>query len=184
MVSRPHGHREEERERRIRRLERLLRTQRVRLLRHVGHHSQRAEDAEDALADACVQFLRFYTGPDRDEDSLRWMLAVSKRCAWEISRRRRRREEIAPSVALDARSEEPALPDAAELVERGEEADEVIAAINRLEPDDRTVLILFGLGFSYEEIAQLRGWSYARVHRRLSEGRARVRRRLEGGDSS
>jgi DNA-directed RNA polymerase specialized sigma24 family protein len=114
------------------------------------------------------------------------MLAVSKRCAWEISRRRRQREQLAPTLPLEGSGDEPALalPDAAELVERGEEVDKVIVAIEHLAPDERTVLILFGLGFSYEEIARLRGWSYAKVHRRLSEGRARVRRRLEGGDSS
>jgi RNA polymerase sigma factor (sigma-70 family) len=164
----------------------LLLTERPRLLRQVRHHSERPEDADDALADACVQFLRHYTGPSGGEDALRWMLTVSKRCAWEITRRRRERGDLAPTVPFDESGEElgSGVGDTADSVERREEVDEVLAAIERLAPDERTVLLLFGLGFSYEEIARLRGWSYAKVHRRLSDGRARVRCLLEGGDSS
>jgi DNA-directed RNA polymerase specialized sigma24 family protein len=61
----------------------------------------------------------------------------------------------------------------------------VLAAIGRLIPDERDALVLFGLGYSYREIARLRGWTYTKVNRRLNEGRARVRRMLEeGGESS
>ena len=47
----------------------------------------------------------------------------------------------------------------AELTERAEEAAKVIAMIEELKPDERTALILFGLGCSYKEIRELRGWS-------------------------
>lgn len=58
------------------------------------------------------------------------------------------------------------------------------AAIERLAPDERTALLLFGMGYSYREIARLRGWSLAKVNRRLNDGRARVRRMLkEEGES-
>lgn len=78
----------------------------------------------------------------------------------------------------------PGVDDTSELAERSEEVDRVMAAIDRLAPDERTVLLLFGLGFSYEEIGVRCGWSYGKVHRRLATGRARVRRILEGGDGS
>jgi RNA polymerase sigma factor (sigma-70 family) len=186
MASQPEGQQHDEQERRARVLGRLLATRGEHLGRQVRRHSPRVEDAEDALADACVQFMRHYTGPSSLDDALRWMLLVCKRCAWEIARQRRKRDEIAPRLSLDEVGEGvvPTVNDAAELVERGEEVNEVTAAIDGLAPDERAALLLFGLGFSYQEIAARQGWSYAKVHRRLSDGRARVRRMLEGGDSS
>ena len=47
--------------------------------------------------------------------------------------------------------------------------------IRQLKPDERTALGLLGLGYSYEEICSLRGWSYTKVNRCVSEGRARLR---------
>lgn len=168
-------------------LERLLRAERAQLLRHVRFHSERVQDAEDALDDACVQFLRRYDGQAQGEDALRWMLLVAKRCAWEIARRRRRRrEDLWCGLFAEGADGSEEIPVAdpssgpAELAERAEEAERVMGAIERLVPDERTVLILFGLGFCYEEIACLRGWSYAKVNRRLNDGRARVRRILQG----
>ena len=46
-----------------------------------------------------------------------------------------------------------------------------------LKPDQRTALILLGLGCSYAEIGALRGWTYTKVNRCISEGRAALRRR-------
>lgn len=188
MASQPYSHRRETGQR-APILDRILRSERARLLRHVHFHSERSQDAEDALADACVQFLRRYDGPAENEDALRWMLLVTKRCAWEIARRRRRRrEDLYRSVSAGEAGGVPVTePDSgpAELAERAEEAERVLAAIECLAPDERTALILFGLGCSYAEIARLRGWTYAKVNRRLNEGRARVRRILEeGGESS
>jgi RNA polymerase sigma factor (sigma-70 family) len=191
MASQSHKHLQKETGRRAQILECLLCAERVRLLRHVQFHSERIQDAEDALADACVQFLRFYDGSAEAEDALRWMLLVAKRCAWGIARRhRRRREGLHCSISTEGDDSEAILVTdqggcPAELAERAEEAQRVMAAIERLVPDERTALILFGLGCSYEEIARLRGWSYAKVNRRLNEGRARVRRMLEeGGERS
>lgn len=147
-------HLQKETGRRVQILERLLCAERARLLRHVQFHSERIQDAEDALADACVQFLRHYNGSAEDEDALRWMLLVAKRCAWEIARRRRRRREgLHRSVsAEDDGSEAVLVTDSggcpAELAERAEEAQRAMAAIERLAPDERAVLILFGLGCS------------------------------------
>jgi len=155
------------------------------LLRHVRFHSERSQDAEDALADACVQFLRFYAGPTETEDALRWMLLVAKRCAWEIARRRRRRREDRRVDLEGVEAGQIGRGDPAEDAERTEETERALAAIEGLAPDERDALILFGLGFSYREIGDLRGWTYAKVNRRLNEGRARVRRMLdEEGESS
>lgn len=185
MASQPHEHRQEDAARRAQTLECLLLARRALLLHHVHFHSERSQDAEDALADACVQFLRCYEGPADTEDALRWMLLVAKRCAWEIARRRRRRREDLQLDFEGAEAGQVGEGDPAEDAERAEDAEQALAAIGHLAPDERDALILFGLGYSYREIGDLRGWTYAKVNRRLNEGRARARRMLdERGESS
>lgn len=177
-----------ERARRAQLLDRLLRAERARLLRQARFHSHCTEDSEDALSEACIQFLRFYDGPAGDH-ALRWMMVVVKRCAWALGRQARTRqtrcqvadsERVADELAIVVR-EQGAGPD--ELAERSEETARVIAMLERLKPDERAALILFGLGCSYAEISELRGWTYTKVNRCVSEGRARVRELLSRGAS-
>jgi RNA polymerase sigma factor (sigma-70 family) len=165
----------------------LLRAERRSLVRQARAHSHRREDAEDALGDASVQFLRFYEGPPGDE-ALRWMLLVVKRCAWAIRRKAKVREARYRTIRggrADRRSEAVVREERigpAELVERSQETARLIDAIEQLKPDERTALILAGLGCTRAEIRELRGWSEAKLHRCLSEGRARVRELLARGD--
>jgi RNA polymerase sigma factor (sigma-70 family) len=157
-----------------------------RLMRQARRHSEFDQDAEDALADACVVFLRSYVGRPHQEDSLYWMLATVRRCALDVSKRRRRRERLHPTISIEAEAAFfPAPgPGPAEAAERSADVRRVSAAIGQLSTDQREALILFGLGYSYEEIAELRAWSLAKVHRCLSAGRARVRKLVaEGGNT-
>jgi RNA polymerase sigma factor (sigma-70 family) len=179
MASQPQ-HQQSQSERRGEILEELLASERSSLSRQARTHSKRAEDAEDALSEACVQFLRFYDGPP-GRDALRWMLVVVKRCAWGISRGSkshlaaiRSKGDVAPLAREERRGP-------AELVERFEEAVQVAQLIEALKPAEREALILFGLGYSYKEIAQMRGWSIRKVTRCITEGRATLRRSLERG---
>ena len=177
-----------QRERRAQLLEGLLRVQRETLIRQARFHSRRSEDAEDALSDACVQFLRFFdAGSGRDP--LPWMQVVVKRCAWAIGRRRALREGREVHLAAEQAGEKPAAQirdqrlGPGELAERGAETAQVLALIEGLKPDERAALTLFGLGCSYAEIAELRGWTMTKVNRCISEGRAAVRESLGRGDS-
>ena len=185
MASHPQSP-EEQVARRAHALDLLLRSERGALLRQARHHSRRSQDAEDALSDACVQFLRFYDGP-AGEDALHWMLLVVKRAAWAIQRKARTRERhhrAAVGDPLCRLREVAALGESVgpeELAERAEETARLTWAIERLKPDERTALILRGLGCSREEIAALRGWSLTKVRRCLREGRARVREMQEEG---
>jgi RNA polymerase sigma factor (sigma-70 family) len=163
----------------------LLDRERSQLLSQARRHSHRPEDADDALSDACVQFLRFYdVGSERD--SLPWMLVVVKRCAWQITRRTRTRESRHQLSAGEWIDDQLAIVVAderrgpAERTERAEETAKTIALIEELKPDERTALILLGLGCTYKEIAELRGWSRTKVNRCLSQGKAKVRQRLKG----
>jgi RNA polymerase sigma factor (sigma-70 family) len=158
-------------------------------MRQARFHSRRPQDGEDALNDACVQFLRFYEVRSDQDDPLPWMLLVVKRCAWAIARRAKNRETpfqltdtewIAGELTIVAKEERIG---PAQAAERSEETARLIALIERLKPDERTALILFGLGCSYAEIAELRGWTMTKVNRCIAEGRARVRELLERGVS-
>jgi DNA-directed RNA polymerase specialized sigma24 family protein len=157
-------------------------------MRQARFHSHRHDDADDALSDACVQFLRFYDGPAGD-DALRWMLLVIKRCAWAIRRKAVARESRHWRTVRrgDGKGADAIVADdrvgPAELVERAEETAQILALVEQLKPDERTALILLGLGCTYAEIRELRGWSKTKLHRCLTEGRARVRELLERGDT-
>jgi RNA polymerase sigma factor (sigma-70 family) len=185
MPPQPQSQRDE-RARRAQLLDQLLRKKRAQLLRQARRHSRRADEAEDALADACVQFLRFYdAGTERDP--LPWMLVVIKRCAWAIDRRRKGRESQTRLSGGEPSTEELEIVVAedrsgpAEHAVRAEETARVIALVEQLKPDERTALILRGLGCSYAEIAELRGWTWTKVNRCLSQGRAKIRERLKRG---
>jgi RNA polymerase sigma factor (sigma-70 family) len=180
MATQPQSPREKRR-RRARALDQLLRSERRSLVRQARFHSRRPEDAEDALSDACVQFLRFYDGPE-GEDALRWMLVVVKRAAWAIGRRATAGEARVRSGSVElALTFSPEQIGPEELVERTEDTERVIELIEALKPDERTALILLGLGCSYAEIGELRGWTQTKVHRSIKDGRAHVRKLLEGG---
>jgi RNA polymerase sigma factor (sigma-70 family) len=185
MAPQPQSHRDDPAPR-AQLLDQLLRTKRPQLLGQARRHSRRAQDAEDALGDACVQFLRFYDSSS-ERDPLPWMLVVVKRCAWAIDRRRKGREsgirvsggELSANEPMIVVGDERSGP--VERIERSEESAQVLALVEELKSDERTALILFGLGYSYAEIAELRGWTMTKVNRCLSEGKAKVREWLGRG---
>lgn len=162
-------------------LEALLARHRGALQRQAIRHSKRPEAAEEALQDACVQFLARFEGTSL-EHALPWMLLTTKRCAWAIAEAERRApaELLAPTDCSD-RSEQrwtvrDERPETAARAERRIEHAETVRRFERLKPDERTALILLGLGCSYREISELRGWTYTKVNRCIAEGRAALRR--------
>ena len=141
------------------------------VLRAQAHrHAPDPDAAEDALQDACLQFMRAYVGPP-GLPALRWMQTTTKRCAWALARKARR-EPPTELAVLDAADPELA---PATQTERTEIQRERIARLERLKPDERTALILLGLGCSYAEIGARREWTYTKVNRCVAEGRAALR---------
>jgi RNA polymerase sigma factor (sigma-70 family) len=166
-------------------LDELMRTRSAALRRQAFRHSESAEAAEEALQDAAVQFLRCFEGEDADH-ALGWMMTTVKRCAWAITRRARRHPSFhlsttdVPSApgeegftALDDR------PGPELLALRHAEQARTVAAFESLKPDERSALLMLGLGCSYREIQDQRCWTRTKVNRCLAEGRAAVRRSLE-----
>jgi RNA polymerase sigma factor (sigma-70 family) len=161
-------------------LDELLRTNGGHLRHQAFRHSESAEGAEEALQDAAIQFLRCFEGDSADH-AVGWMMTTVKRCAWAITRKARRRQPLTLSstdtndraeqsfVARDERSG----PE--ELAERHAEHAETVCAFENLKPDERTALLLLGLGCSYGEIQERQGWTRTKVNRCLAEGREAVR---------
>jgi RNA polymerase sigma factor (sigma-70 family) len=170
-------------------LERLL-VREIEVLRAVARsNSENEADADDAFQNGCVSFIRFYEGGDKE--AFLWLRLVIKRFAWQIGNERRRRGSVQHVVSVEPgelTGLEIVLVDeragTEELVERAEALEERIALLEELKPDERTTLILIGLGATYSEIAELRGWSHTKVNRCASEGRARLRELAERGEKS
>jgi DNA-directed RNA polymerase specialized sigma24 family protein len=123
-----------------------------------------------------------YDGPP-GTDALRWMLIVLKRCAWGIGERERRQRGCVSLERLSRDGERGLAPPRGEeergdphlSAERAERSAADLAALDRLKPDERTALLLLGLGYSYAEIAEAQGWTHTKVNRCLAEGRAALR---------
>jgi RNA polymerase sigma factor (sigma-70 family) len=162
-------------------LNQVLARHRADLRHQAARHAPRPAEAEDALQDACVQFMRAYDGPP-GRDALRWMMVVVKRCAWGIGERERLTDPRPLSLTdTPEREAEPAVvladerPEPHEAAERAERTRADLAAIDALKPDERTALLLLGLGYSYQEIAEAQGWTHTKVNRCVAEGRVRLR---------
>lgn len=138
-----------------------------------------ASDAEDAAQETFLKaFSRLHTyQPDMKFSN--WLLSIaSHHC---IDRLRRRRfvwlsVEDDPSVEwLTSDSEQP---DAAAL--RAEQARELQALINRLEPEYRTPVVLrYWYDLSYKEIAEIMGITEAALKSRLHRARLQLAEMLE-----
>ena len=137
-----------------------------------------------SLAEDLAQetFVRAYRGLDslREESKLStWLFAIAKNCAREQLRTRRRDES---NVEIDA---EPAF----ELHDHGrtpsgalldkELSGVITAALQKLDEDKRTVFTLKVLQQrSYEEIAEITGFSVGKLKTDLHRARAEMRRRI------
>ena len=148
-----------------------------RLLRALGSKVRaRIEVLEDACAVAWTTLVR---RPDIELDvrGFVWLLTVAEREAWRLSSLAREvpagglRGEWGESLP------EPADTRAGHLDDRVVTRLDRVQAIRSLKPREREALYLFGLGYSYDEIAQITNATYTAVNRRITEGRAALRRR-------
>jgi len=155
------------------------------LRRQAARHATRPGDADDALQEAYARFLRRYDG-EPGPDATRWLMTTVKRCAWEIDRSPERRHAACAELTTTDACHPVSAPVCAPCqrpgpLERAELACD-LAALDDLKPDERTALLLLGLGCTYREIAARENWTYTKVNRCVAEGRAALRARREGGE--
>jgi RNA polymerase sigma factor (sigma-70 family) len=152
---------------------------RSRLLAIANKNSANADDAEEALQDALFLFIDRFD-PDEDTPPLAWLTLTLKRRCWALYHRRRRdwsnNSQVAGKQHFHAKRAPPDFqqhPD--ERVEISEATAELRQSLQRLKPAELRALSLLALGYRYNEICQLTGWTYTKVDRCIKEGRAALR---------
>lgn len=161
---------------------RIFAERRAQLLRIAERNSLNPDDAEEALQEALIAFIRAYD-PDGEAHPVAWLTLVLKRECWA----RTRGERLDRRLGQEADLSNGELGSALELIPdpgRGphesalldEHVAEVRDRLSRLKPQERRALSLLALGYSYEEIGEITGWSYTKINRCIAEGRSRLRR--------
>jgi len=142
----------------------------VRFLYRKVWDAERAEDlAQEAFARALVH---------KPENARGWLFVVAANMARDEARRAMRERRHLTLLKGEATESEPA-PDAAVVAEM--ERERVRAALERLTPRDREVLLLWDSGLSYEEIAAQTGLAPGAIGTTLARARRRLVESYESG---
>ncbi len=129
------------------------------------------QDADDVIQDAFVQAFSHIDRFRGGSSVATWLHRITVNEALQRLRRHRRSEE--KLRALPARSD---VPDPADRTDLRLDLD---AALARLDPDERAILLLRGQqGLSYAEIADVLSLAPGTVASRLNRARARLRQHL------
>jgi RNA polymerase sigma factor (sigma-70 family) len=150
--------------------ERLYRDHHRRLVSSVGWAVE-ADPAliEDACARVWEQLIRHQ--PHRTERIFAWLRTVAIREAWALARREQREAGPGADDPREVAAGQPAPLDVDVALEtRG-----ALEALGALRERERRYLALKAAGYSYKEIADRCGVTYANVNTDLARARARLR---------
>lgn len=151
-------------------IERLVREHHERAYAYAFRLTGRSHDAEDLVQQAFLQAQRNYRQLRQDGASGAWLAAIVRNLWLKELRRRGRRGETAPLVDVAADAGEPPLDD----------ADELQAALRRLDDDHRTVLLMhYFEDRPYRQIAETLHVPLGTVMSRLHRARSRLKIELE-----
>ncbi|MGH2499798.1 MAG: RNA polymerase sigma factor [Candidatus Limnocylindria bacterium] len=152
--------------------------------RTVARHARVSDDVlDDACANAWTALLR---RPDitLDARGFSWLKTVAIREAWRLHRSSAHETPLG-SFQGDSRGHDNVdVPEPADVLALDTESQALdhiqhavdIEAFKTLKPRERQALYLKGLGYSYDEICRLTGFSYTAVNRYITEGRRALRR--------
>ncbi|PXX37448.1 MULTISPECIES: RNA polymerase sigma factor [Burkholderia] len=149
--------------------------------------SGNASDADDVVQDACMRALRFIDSC-RGDNARPWLLTIVRHTWYTEWRRRTHAHEVALPDTLDDADVlddwQPATEDPLAQLLRGENVRVVNAALAKLPPEYREVLVLREMeDLSYREIAAIADVPVGTVMSRLARGRRRLAVLL-GGDTT
>ncbi|WP_295144201.1 sigma-70 family RNA polymerase sigma factor [uncultured Reyranella sp.] len=145
-------------------------------LRRYAYALVRDHDAADDLVqDTLERALSRWTLRRRDGDLRAWLFTIQRNLHVSALRQNRRR---GPHVELD----EQTTPRTAATQESGAEVQDILAALDQLPEEQKSLLLLVGVeDFSYDEAARIMGVPAGTVMSRLSRGRQRLRALLDTG---
>lgn len=142
----------------------------VRFLYRKVWDAERAEDlAQEAFARAVVH---------KPENPRGWLFIVAANMARDDARRAARERRHLTLLTAESPGSTPAVDDA---VHAETERVQVRAALERLTPRDREVLLLWDAGLSYDEIAAHTGLARGAVGTTLARARRRLVEAYEAG---
>jgi RNA polymerase sigma-70 factor (ECF subfamily) len=145
------------------------------------------ELAADLAQDTFVKIIRAIDKFDGRARFTTWITTI----AMNVCRSKFRSEKLRRHASLDAPARgrddtslpepaQPTEPNGVSRVEANEDRDRVLAALSRLDPDQRAVLILAdSQGLSYEHIAGTLGVAVGTVKSRLFRARSALRQQME-----
>jgi RNA polymerase sigma factor (sigma-70 family) len=171
--------RQDDRDRRVREQAAKLYGEQRGFLTAIARLNSRSKvEAEEAVQEAFVSFVRHFD-PGRGAPPIAWLILTLKRQCWRQERNAHHDRWVRGGWEEDC--EEPRWlletvhSQASDPERRVVEIDEGRRRLRALKPDQRDALGLQAAGFSYEEIAAEKGWSFSKASRSLRKGRAALR---------
>ena len=154
----------------------LVRRYQDRLFNAVVRVVDTAEDAADVVQDAFLNAFQSLNSFKGDSEFFTWLYRIAFNAAISL----RRKKKAVLSFDGDTRAAEPVDPSEftrpGVALERSEEDAQLLAALNRLSPEHRAVLVLKDLeGQRYEDIAQVLDVPIGTVRSRLHRARMELK---------
>ena len=154
----------------------LYREHHEELFRYAARFTGDADLAEDVVQEA---FVRLSERPPAETAAIRaWLFRAATTIAIDAHRTRRRRAALAEAGTDRLPMAVPG-PDPAQAAEREDLRRRVRAALERLEPRDRAVLLMREEGFAHREIAEAIGTTTGSVGTMIARALEKLSRHLE-----
>jgi RNA polymerase sigma factor (sigma-70 family) len=140
----------------------------------VRHQTASSRDiVEDACAFAWQQFVQHQ--PDRNRNWRAWLVTTAEREVWRLHREEAKHLSLSDGAGEDGGAATWDVADGRDDAAIRLRLREALQAFGRLPERRREIKALQITGFTYEEIAEMRGLTYTRVNRLLVEAHAALR---------
>ncbi|WP_257141064.1 RNA polymerase sigma factor [Bacillus sp. AFS015802] len=143
------------------RLEELYETFFHDVYQYLLYFTNNSSEAEDLTQDTFMRVFKSYHSFKHQSSQKTWIISIAKRTAIDHYRKRKL-ISLLPDVILNLGKSEEGIPE--EEMEKNEEWELVQAALSKLKPDYRNVVILRGLReYSVKETAEILDWKPSKV---------------------
>ncbi len=140
-------------------------------------YCRQSQDRDDLSQEILGQLWRAFPTYDPNRSFSTWMYRIALNVAISFNRSRKRR----PTVSWDGQLHD--LTDAGFVPEIDDQIRELYAFIDRLQPLDRALLLLYLEEHSYCEIAEVLGITVTNVATKISRLKERIRNDLKSDDA-